>query len=316
MAERVVLTAGETMLRLLGPAHTRLRHADQMQLGMAGAETNFATALSRLGHHVRWMSRLGADEAGALIRGRLAAEGIDLSAVKEMSTAPTGLMLREQAPGMQNVYYYRDRSAASHLCADDARQSLLEGVGWVHLTGITPALSDSAAEFCAALIQLAGEKQVPVSLDVNYRARLWSPHSARDWVEQQLPRIDVLMFSKEEGESLWGKVDEPLMRSLAEAGPRHVVRKGDGDYSVALVQGGFHEVGLYSVDAIDTIGAGDAFAAGYLDAVLAGRKPDEALNAGNAMGALCVMGLGDYESLPISRSALEQFMAGVQTLGR
>lgn len=316
MAEAMILTAGETMLRLLGPAHTRLRHADMMRMGMAGAETNFATALARLGHRVRWMSRLGADEAGALIRGRLAAEGIDLSGVIEMSTAPTGLMLREQAPGRQNVYYYRDRSAASHLCPEDLGESTLEGVAWVHLTGITPALSDSAAGFSEKLIALANQRGIPVSLDVNYRGRLWGSDAAREWIERQLSYIQILMFSKEEARSLWGEKGDELMRTLAAAGPQQVVRKGERDDSIALVSGRRYEAALYNVDVVDTIGAGDAFAAGYIDAVLASRSPDEALIAGNAMGALCVMGLGDYESLPVNRLGLQQFMAGEQPLGR
>ncbi|PWG64386.1 sugar kinase [Spiribacter halobius] len=311
----VVVTAGESMIRLMGAEATRLRHADSLTVGIAGAESNLAIGLSRLGHAVALITRLGDDELGELVLRRIAAERVDLRGVRRVHGASTGLLLREQAPEGQRVYYYRHGSAASGLSPDDVDPTLLAGARVLHLTGITPSLSASARAFCDALMVEARGQGLMVSLDVNFRSRLWPAEACRGWIEAALPAADLLFISREEGEALWGAVDQALLERLAAAGPRGVILKGDGADSLAWVEGQLHRAPLHAVSAVDPVGAGDAFAAGYLDGWLAGRPPEACLRQANAMGAICVTGRGDYEGLP-ERASLERFMAGSHELGR
>lgn len=310
-----VLTAGETMIRLMGGDATRLRHAASLAVGIAGAESNLAIGLRRLGHDVSWVSRLGDDELGTLVLQRVAAEGVDTSCVQRVPGASTGLLLREQAPEGQRVYYYRRGSAATGLRPGDVDRAHLEAAQAVHLTGITPALSREAATFTEWLVDEALEAGATLSLDVNFRSRLWSADDCRRWIEGVLPRTDLLFVSREEGEALWGEAGEPLLRRLADTGAGEVVLKGDEEDTLALVTGRVERAPLFPVACVDPVGAGDAFAAGYLDARLRGLAPVERLLQANAMGAISVMGQGDYEGLP-DRKSLEGFLAGRRELGR
>ena len=311
-----VLTAGETMARLLGPDATRLRHAAALELGVGGAESNVAVGLSRLGHRVAWFSRLGDDEAGKLVLNRLRGEGVETGGVKIVGHAPTGLFLRERAPEGARGHYYRAGSAASTMSPEDIDTALLRQARILHVTGITPALSDSCASFTRELIRAARGLDLLVSLDVNFRSRFCSAEWLRDWIEGVLPETDVVFASAEEAAALWPDAGEDLLDRLGQAGPREVVLKGDGGDTLAWSADSVERAPLVEgVTPIDTVGAGDAFAAGYLDGWLRGLPVRQRLVQGNAMGALCVMGVGDYEALP-DRRTLDAFVAGTKDLGR
>lgn len=174
-----VVTVGETMaaLRATGP----VRLGAPMQLSVAGAEANVAIGLARLGHRAGWVGRVGDDEFGALVLRTMRAEQVDVSHTRlDADGRPTGLLAREdRIADLVNVAYYRAGSAGSALRAADVLPALNRGVRILHLTGITPALSAGAAEAVRAAAARAGELGITVCLDVNYRARLWSPAEAR-----------------------------------------------------------------------------------------------------------------------------------------
>src|SRR5215210_2045124 len=142
-----VVTAGETMVLGVPPRPGRLRHASSLELKIGGAESNLAIALSRLGLSAGWAGYLGDDEPGQLVLDRIRAEGVDTSQVRRIEERPTGLYLREQVGADVRVYYYRQGSAASTMqrCAFDA--DYLSGAKFMHLTGITPALSEACRIF-------------------------------------------------------------------------------------------------------------------------------------------------------------------------
>lgn len=313
MTPRVV-TAGETMALLVPTAPGRLRHAAALALSVGGAESNVAIGLARLGVPTSWVSALGDDELGELVLHRLRAEGVDCTAVRRVPDRPTGLYLREEVAGALRVHYYRRGSAASTLARGAVDPAVLTGAGFLHLSGITGALSPECAEFLPWAARTARGAGVRVSYDVNYRGKLWSPSAARTATEAMLPLVDVVFVGHEEAAVLWGSDDSWLDR-LAAAGPGEVVVKRGADGCTALVDGERLTAPGFTVRQVDPIGAGDAFDAGYLAATLWGCPPAERLRTANAMGAFCVQSAGDYEGLP-SRRELTAFLDDVADLGR
>ena len=309
-----VVTAGETMVLVVPTAPGRLRHAGAVTLSIGGAESNVAIGLSRLGVPASWVSALGEDELGELVLHRVRAEDVDTSAVRRVPDRPTGLYLREEVAGALRVYYYRRGSAASTLAPGAFDPAVLDGAAFLHLTGITGALSPESAEFLTWAARTAREAGVRVSYDVNYRSRLWEPAAARAATEALLPHVDVLFVGDEEARTLWGW-DEACLERLADAGTRDVVLKLGARGCAAVVDGERLAAPGFPARQLDPIGAGDAFAAGYLAATLWGLDPADRLRTANAMGAFCVQNLGDYEGLP-SRRELTAFLDQTVDLGR
>ena len=310
-----VVTAGETMVLVVPTAPGRLRHAANVTLSIGGAESNVAIGLSRLGVPASWVSALGDDELGELVLHRVRAEGVDTRAVRRLPDRPTGLYLREEVAGALRVHYYRRGSAASALAPGAFDPAVLDGAAFLHLAGITGALSAEAAEFLGWAAATARAAGVRVSYDVNYRSRLWEPAAARAATEALLPSVDVLLVGDEEAQALWGWDDVTCLERLSHAGPGEVVVKLGARGCAARVDGEHVTAPGFPVRQLDPIGAGDAFAAGYLAATLWGQAPAERLRTANAMGAFCVQGLGDYEALP-SRRELTAFLDQTIDLGR
>ena len=310
-----VVTAGETMVLVVPPAPGRLRHATSVTLSIGGAESNVAIGLSRLGVRAGWVSVLGQDELGELVLHRVRAEGVDTSAVRRLVDRPTGLYLREEVAGALRVYYYRRGSAASTLAPGAFDPDVLDGAAFLHLTGITGALSPESAAFLPWAARTAQEAGVRVSFDVNYRSRLWGPAAARAASEAMLPHVDVLFVGDEEAAALWGRDDDTCLERLADAGPGEVVLKLGARGCAAVVGDERLTAPGFPARQIDPIGAGDAFAAGYLAATVWGLDPADRLRTANAMGAFCVQSTGDYEGLP-SRRELNAFLDRTVDLGR
>ena len=310
-----VVTVGETMVLGVPPRPGRLRHAGSLELKIGGAESNLAIALSRLGLSAGWASYLGDDEPGQLVLDRIRAEGVDTSRVRRLIEHPTGLYLREQVGTGVRVYYYRRGSAASTMPPEAFDSGYLSGAKFLHLTGITPALSDDCRAFVLWAAREARASGTRVSFDVNYRSKLWDAKEARGFVEEILPDVSVLLAGDEETRALWGRDDDGLVRDLAREGPEEVVLKRGGAGSLALVEGEILEHPAFSVTEVDPVGAGDAFAAGYLAGHLWDLPATERLRVANAMGAMSVATLGDYEGLP-DEDELRAFLEGEESLGR
>ena len=205
-----VVTAGEPLVALVPQEPGHLRGKRLLEVYVGGAEVNVAVALARLGVKVGFVGRVGEDELGAMVEERLRAEGVDLTHFRR---APgfTGLYLREYLPlGQGRVFYYRKGSAGSALAPGAFDPDYLEGVRFLHLSGITPALSPEARAFSLWAMEEAKRRGVRVSLDVNYRQTLWSPEEARGFLERALPGVDLLFLSEEEAELLFGRVEEAL----------------------------------------------------------------------------------------------------------
>ncbi|MFF3441436.1 sugar kinase [Streptosporangium sp. NPDC002721] len=179
MTEFDLVTLGEAMAVVRGADVGPLRPGFAARLSFAGAEATVAIAMSRLGHRAAWCGRLGTDPAGDMILGGLRGEGVDVSTVGREPDAPTGLLTRHQrVAGRTTVTYYRHGQAGSRLAPGDLPGSLLGSARLLHVTGITPALGETAARAVAEAAGLARAAGVTVSFDVNYRSRLWPPGKA------------------------------------------------------------------------------------------------------------------------------------------
>ena len=295
-----VVTLGETMASLR--TGTPLRLGGTMTMTMAGAESNVAIGLARLGHTVRWGGRVGDDEVGAFILRTLRAESVAVDTVVVDSQRPTGLMLAERrVADVSRVSYYRAGSAGSALAPADAVACLADTPRILHLTGITPALSGSAAQAVVTAVRLARSAGALVSVDVNYRSRLWTPGHARRVLSDLARSADIVIASEDElGLVVDGRAadEADAAAELAASGVSQlVIKRGAGGASV-WHEGRAHHAPAIPVTVLDTIGAGDAFTAGYLSDLLDGLRPPDALHRGTVTGAFAVASLGDWEGLP------------------
>jgi 2-dehydro-3-deoxygluconokinase len=280
-----VLTAGETMALLDPVGEGEPQHGLPLTLRFAGAESNFAIALSRLGVQVSWVSRLGRDPLGDMIEDGLVREGVDLRWLKR-DDARTGLFLKWRTGGASSVAYYRAGSAASRLRPEDVPDEALEGVRLVHLTGITMAISDSGRELVLGLARRANERGIQVLFDPNFRPALPDTPAAA-WARQRdvLPYVDWYLCGQAEAQLLWGDAEIPC---------RNVIRIG----ARGAIVDGIEVAPPRAVDVVDEVGAGDAFAAGFAYGLLRGWEPPDCAHAGNVVAAAVLAGTGDWETLP------------------
>jgi 2-dehydro-3-deoxygluconokinase len=284
-------------------------------IGIGGAETNLAVGAARLGVPVTWIGRVGADALGDLVRKRLADEGVDVHAVIDDSY--TGVMLRHRrTAGVTHVDYHRRGSAGSRLTPEDIPVQTLERAGVVHCTGITMALSASAAAAVEHAIESARAAHVPVSFDVNYRRKLWTVDDARRALLPVVAKVDVLFAGVEEAQLLAGSdatEAAELAKRLADLGPAEVLVKHGADGCTAVIDGQIHVCAGMAVPVVDPVGAGDAFVAGYLAERLAGAAIERRLELAVATGAYAVSVPGDCELSP-TRRELEEMLAATDVV--
>ncbi|HZY01177.1 MAG TPA: sugar kinase [Dermatophilaceae bacterium] len=299
MTQLDVVTLGETMVSLR--TGTPLRLGGTMTMTVAGAESNVAIGLARLGHTVRWGGRVGADEVGAFILRTMRAESVAVDTVLVDARRPTGLMLAERrVADISRVSYYRAGSAGSALAPADAVACLADTPRILHVTGITPALSGSAADAVATAVELARHAGALVSVDVNYRSSLWAPEDARLVLSELVRGADIVIASEDELGLVVtdARHESAAAEELAASGVSHLVIKRGARGASVWQQGQAHHATAVPVTVLDTIGAGDAFTAGYLSGVLDGLSPAAALYRGTVTGAFAVAGVGDWEGLP------------------
>ncbi|MGY5132270.1 sugar kinase [Streptomyces nigrescens] len=371
-----VFTFGETMVALRGSGPLKL--GGTMNVSIAGAESNVAIGLARLGHDVRWAGAVGEDEAGQLVLRTLRAEGVGVSGASTDPGAPTGLLLFEpRLPEVTRVHYYRAGSAGSRIGADVIQRAFSAAPPRVlHLTGITPSLSPTARAAARLVLQLARESGSLVCLDVNFRARLWTAEAAAEVLREWIPFVDVLIASDDElplclpgdgggegspggdegsqgttganedlgaegagagmgaegadgGVARWASEQEEVTvargagacsdavpfppqevasdpaatlaaqaRLLLDHGVGEVVVKLGAEGATAFTHGGSLHQPAKPVRAVDAVGAGDAFVAGYLSALLDGEGPAGRLERAVTTGAFAVASPGDWEGAP------------------
>jgi 2-dehydro-3-deoxygluconokinase len=277
-----VLTVGETMALLDPVEDGPLELGRALTLRIAGAESNFAIALARLGVDVAWVSRVGDDRFGELVREALSGEGVDLRWVQTTPGLPTGAFFKWRDGGRSHNAYYRRGSAASTLTPADLPDEALDGVDLVHLTGITLALGDGPRALVGDIARRARERGSLVTFDPNFRPALWeSPATAAAAQAEVLPFVDWYLCGLDEGRALFGVDDVAAAARAAGARDAHV-RAGD----------------RADVEVADEVGAGDAFAAGFALGLLDARQLEDCVRLGEVVAAGALRGTGDWETLP------------------
>ncbi|MQA86361.1 MAG: sugar kinase [Streptosporangiales bacterium] len=298
-------------MALFTPERTGLlRHAHTFHLGVAGAESNVAIGIRRLGGRSAWIGRVGDDELGRLVLRTLAAEGVDLQGTYADAEAPTGLMIKEhRMPTVTRVTYYRAGSAGSRLRPEDVPADLVRAARAVHVTGITPALSGTARDAVYAAMETARAAGVTVSLDFNYRSALWNAAAAGKELRALTALADVVFATVAEARLVTdGAAPAHLAAEIAALGPRHTLIKLGERGVVAHCDGQPYEYAALPVSVVDPVGAGDAFAAAYLVEFGLGRPVDECLTTAVTAGAFAVTVPGDWEGMP-SRAELDLLRA-------
>jgi 2-dehydro-3-deoxygluconokinase len=295
-----VVTIGETMAMMSNDTVGPLAHARSLALGMGGSESNVAIGLTRLGVDTTWIGKVGADSLGDLVVREIAAEGVTVAAIRD-ADATTAVMIKERRTATQTkVWYYRADHAGSRLGVDDVDFDLVRGADLLHVTGISPALSPGMAAVIAEAIRVAREAGVVVSFDLNYRGKLWSRATAREAYLGIIPLVDIVFAGDDEAAIAVGAADDPveLAHRLVALGAGQAVIKLGARGAVASIDGVDLEVPAVPIAPVDTVGAGDAFVAGYLAEYLAGEDAPTRLSTAVKTGAYACLSNGDWEGLP------------------
>lgn len=299
-APKPVVTIGETMALMYSDTPGPLAHANDLTLGIGGAESNFAIALQRLGTPATWIGRVGDDSLGEKVSRELRAEGLTVHSIIDPA-APTGLMIKERRVAQAiRVWYYREASAGSHLTAADLPPGVVESAALLHITGITTALSDSAASAITAAIDKACGAGVPVSFDVNHRTSLWRDRDATPVYRHVASQATIVFAGYDEARLIAPEATgvPEVAAAIAALGPSHVIIKLGADGCYALADGISTAHPAVPIRPVDTVGAGDAFVAGYVSEFVAGQDLSVCINTAVTAGAFACLTHGDWEGMP------------------
>ena len=288
-----IITIGETMVLITPTVAESLETAELFRLETGGAESNVAVHLSALGHHAAWAGHLGSDAFGRRVERQLRERGVDTSLVKFNSDAPTGFYFKDPGNG---VIYHRAGSAASAMTPDDLAAVPFEHAAITHISGITPSLSASCAALIDSVLVRAKNSTTVVSFDVNYRAALWPVDVAGPTLLALARRADIVLVGRDEAEVLWGTSTPESVRELL--GEPDILVIKDGDVGATEFGSAGHVfVPAHTVKVVEAVGAGDAFAAGYLSGYLTGLGPEQRLSLGHDRAALVLQSTTDLPTL-------------------
>lgn len=306
-----VATLGEAMLMLVADEPGPLEQAARFHKRTAGAETNVAIGLARLGLRVGWGSRLGADSMGRYLLAEMQREGIDCSRVEMTAEAPSAFQFKGRVSDGSDppVEYHRKGSAASRMTLAQLDEAWLLGARHLHVTGVFPAISASCLAVTRRAIAVMREAGRGLSFDPNLRPTLWaSEHEMRETLNELALQCQTVLPGVAEGLVLTGSEDPAtIARFYRERGVARVIVKlgPDGAYFDDRDAGCGHVPAFPVAQVVDTVGAGDGFAVGVISALLEGGSVEAAARRGSWIGARAVQVIGDTEGLP-TRAQLKE----------
>ncbi len=317
-----VVTFGEAMVRLSPPGFRRIEQTPSLDVFVGGAELNTAADLARLGHSAAWVSRLTRNPLGRLIANHARAVGVATDQIVWTDEDRVGVYYLEfgAAPRASSVLYDRKDAAIARIKPGVVNwPAVFTGARWFHVTGITPALSPSAAETTREALQAARAQGVPTSIDLNYRAKLWSEAEAGRWMSDFMASCDVLITTEEDTQRVFritGKDYEDVAAQVARRFPVKTVaitlRENPLVWkntwtAMAWSDGKTYRARSYEVEIVDRLGAGDSFAAGLIHGLLEGDL-QKALDYGVAVSALKHSIPGDFAW--VTREEVEALLKG------
>ena len=332
-----VVTFGEAMIRLSTPNFMRLEQTTSLDVQIGGGELNVAAGVARLGLKSAWVSRLPKNPLGRLLENRTRQAGVDTSRIVWSDGSRLGLYFVEfgAAPRASSVLYDRANSAISQIRPGEVDwDAAFQGSRWFHVSGITPALGDSAAAVTREALEAARKAGLTVSYDLNYRGKLWSPEKAQACQEPLMSLVDVLITTEEDTGVVFkiktqGKDERTEFAEVSAAPFKEVARKLQEKFgfkavaitlrenplvwrnswtALAYAEGKFYEDVKYNVEVVDRIGGGDAFSAGFIFGCLAKNSYQMGLRYGNAFSALKHSNPGDF--CWASRAEVESLLKG------
>lgn len=284
-----LVAIGETMVLVAPHDATPLVDADDVRLSIGGAESNVAAHVAALGRRSAWVGALGDDPLGLRVLQAVRGLGVDTRWVTFDRDAPTGVYFKDPGRG---VHYYRAGSAASRMTPSSLDDVPLDTATIVHISGITPALSEDCAAMIDAVIDRVTAGSGSLSFDVNHRAGLWSAAAAAPVLLALANRADIVFVGLDEAQTLWGCSDAGAVRDLIPA-PAHLIVK-DGDVGATEFSGTDAVfVPAIRTEVVEAVGAGDAFAGGWLAGLLAGESSSERLQGGHRLAHLVLQSTDD-----------------------
>jgi len=318
-----VVTFGEAMIRLTPPHFQRLEQATSLDVQIGGGELNVAVGASRLGLASAWVSRLPKNALARLMENRVKQMGVDTSQIIWANEGRLGLYFVEfgAAPRPSSVLYDRAQSAISAIQPGEVDwQRVLAGAKWFHTSGITPALSDSAAAVTLEALKAAKRAGATVSYDLNYRGKLWTPDKAQAIQEPMMEYVDVLMTTEEDTKVVFkitasGDADDKSFAQVSSETYKDVARRLQEKFkfkavaitlrenplvwrntwtAVAYADGRYFDDVKYELEIVDRLGGGDSFSAGFIYGCLTKKSYADAVRYGNAFSALKHSIPGDF----------------------
>lgn len=302
-----VITIGDGMIAMCPKEKGPVIFSNTFERKMGGAELNVAIGCARLGLNSGWISRLGNDEFGKYILKTVRGEGIDTSQVKMVDGYPPSVYFREVlANGESRSFYYREKSPTSTMSIDSLDENYFKNAKVLHITGVFPSINDTNKEILLQAVRIAKKYNLLISFDPNIRLKMWSKEEARDFINKFLSDVDILLIGDEEISILLDEEDiNEAIKSFHELGIEKVIVKRGAKGAIGSDGIKTYDVaGIKPKALIDTVGAGDGFAAGFLSALLKGQSFEESIQFANAVGSLVVGVEGDNEGLPYYEDVL------------
>lgn len=280
----------------------------QFLTGFGGDTSNCAVAAARQGARAGYLTRLGRDTFGDRIVAMWTRENVDHSFVLRDDGAPTGIYFVTHHADGHRFSYYRSGSAASRMRPGDLSEACISEARILHVSAISQAISESAAETVAHAIDVARASGTLVSYDTNLRLNLWSLDAARAVVDQTIPKSDIVLPGLEDAVALTGRTTpDAIADAYLEAGTGTVAVTLGPDGTFIATQDRRELVTGHRVSSVDATGAGDTFDGAYLAELAAGRDPFEAARYANAAAALSTCGYGAVAPIPY-RKDVEAFL--------
>ncbi|MFI7504430.1 sugar kinase [Streptomyces sp. NPDC049687] len=304
-----VVALGESMVTFLPSRPGRLADVPSFDRAIGGAESNVACVLAAAGHAVRWVSRVGADGFGDHLVETIASYGVDVTSVRRDADRPTGVYFRtagDRGTDAHEVAYYRAGSAASAMSVDNVDLAAARSGRVLHLSGITAALSEDCLGLLRELTAPRPGRPL-VSFDVNHRPRLWTDDTGPQVLLEPARGADLVFVGEDEAEEVWGLRGVDAIRT-AFPGPEVLVVKQGERGATVFDKGSVLHVPAPRVDVVAAVGAGDAFAAGFLSATLRGLPVRDRLRHGHLWAAAALTVPGDL-AVPPSRDHADRLAA-------
>lgn len=302
-----VITIGDGMVAMCPEKKGPIMFTNTFEKKVGGAELNVAIGCARLGLKSGWISSLGNDDFGNFILRSVRADNVDTSEVKLVDGHPTSVYFREVlSDGSSRSFYYRENSPTSTMKPEDLNEEYFKKSKVLHITGVFPSILKNNQNIILEAIRLAKKNGLLISFDPNIRLKMWTKEEAKEFINSILSDVDILLVGDEEVELLLNTTDlEQAIKAFYGYGiSKVVIKRGDKGAMGYDGENLFYVDGIVPKALVDTVGAGDGFAAGFLTSTIKGESFEDSIRFGNAVGSLVVGVEGDNEGLPYYEDVL------------